>query len=290
MSHHCYADDTQVYLVVKPLDSWNNISQGLESCLSDIITWMCGNMLKLNEDKTELIIFAPKHWVKDLSNCHLSIEGNIISSAECIKKLGVYFDETLSMTKQVSVVSKSCFHQIWNIGRIHQYITENACRMLVCSLVTSRLDYGNALLYGLSTSIIQRLQRVQNTAARMITRQKKSDHITPVLHSLHWLPVSYQCQYKLLLYVFKALIQKASIYLQELIQVHKPSRSLRSGTRSLLTTPSVRTKTYGERRFDRAAAFLWNALPNEMRDTTQSVDVFKKKLRTHLFRQAFSIA
>ena len=124
-------------------------------------------------------------------------------------------------------------------------------------------------------SVIQRLQRVQNTAARMIRRPKKSDHITPVLHSLHWLPVSYRCQYKLLLYVFKALIQKAPIYLQELIQVHKPSRSL-------LTTPSVWTKTYGERRFDRAAAFLWNALSNEMCDTTQSVDVFKKKLKTHL--------
>jgi hypothetical protein len=186
MSHHCYAD-------VKPLDSWNNISQRLESCLSDISTWMCGNMLKLNEDKTELIIFAPKHRVKDLSNCHLSIGGNIISSAECVNNLDVYFNETLSMTKQVSAVSKSRFYQIQNIGRIRQYITEDACRTLVCSLVTSRLDCGNALLYGLPTSVIQRL-RVQNTAARMITRQKKSDHITPVLHSLHWLLVSYRCQ------------------------------------------------------------------------------------------------
>ena len=284
MSHHCYADDTHAYLVVKPLDSWNNISQRLESCLSDISTWMCGNMLKLNEDKTELIIFAPKHWVKDLSNWR-----KIVSSAECVKNLGVYFDETLSMTKQVSAISKSCFHQIRNIGRIRQYITEDACRMLVCSLVTSRLDYGNTLLYGLPTSVIQRLQQVQNTAVRMITRQKKSDHITPVLHSLHWLPVSYRCQCRLLLCVFKSLIQKAPIYLQELIQVHKSSRSLRSGTRSLLTAPSVRTKTYEERRFDRAAAFIWNALPNEMRDTTQSGDVFQKKLKTHLFRQAFSI-
>ena len=86
MSQHCYADDTQVHLVVKPFDSWNNISQRLESCLSDISTWMCSNMLKLNEDKTELIIFAPKHRVKDLSNCHLSIGGNIVCSTECVSK------------------------------------------------------------------------------------------------------------------------------------------------------------------------------------------------------------
>jgi hypothetical protein len=221
-------------------------------CKTSEKLWILG--LKNNPyHKTELIIFAPKHRVNDLSNCHLSIGGNIVSSAECIQNLGVYFDEALSMSKQVSGISKSCFHQIRNIGRIRQYITEDACRTLICSLVTFRLDYGNVLLYGLPTSVIQRLQRVQSTAARMITRQKKSDHITPVLHSLHWLPVSYRCQYKLLLYVFKAVIQKAPMYLQALIQVHKPSRSIRSGTRSLLTTPSVRTKTFGERRFERCS-------------------------------------
>ena len=130
-------------------------------------------MIKLNEDKTELIIFAPKHRVKDLSNCHLSIGGNIVCSTECVSKLCVYFDETLSMTKQVSAVSKSCFHQIRNIGRIRQCITEDACRTLVCSLVKSRLDYGNALLYGLPTSVIQRLQRVQKHGCENDSKAKE---------------------------------------------------------------------------------------------------------------------
>ena len=83
-------------------------------------------MLKLNEDNTEVMLFAPKHRVKDSQDCHLTFEGNVVTSSECVKNLGVYFDKTLSMNQQVSSVSKSCFHQIRNIGRIRPYITENA--------------------------------------------------------------------------------------------------------------------------------------------------------------------
>ena len=118
------------------------------------------------------------------------------TSSECVKNLGVYFDKTLSMNQQVSSVSKSCFHQIRNIGRIRPYITENACKTLVCSLVTSRLDYCNALLYGLPASVIKRLQRIQNIAARVVTRRKKHDHITPTLETLHWLPYITECNTK----------------------------------------------------------------------------------------------
>ena len=76
------------------------------------------------------------------------------------------------MEQQVSAVAKSYYHQIRNIGHIRSYITENTCKTPVCSFVTSWLDYGNALLYNVNSSVIARLQRVQNTAPRMITRKK----------------------------------------------------------------------------------------------------------------------
>ncbi|CAC5417004.1 unnamed protein product [Mytilus coruscus] len=161
MWYHCYANDTQVYLVIKPLDNWNNISARLETCMADISSWMCSNKLKLNEDKTELIIFSPKHGVKKFSDCHLTFGKNIVSDSACVKNLGVYFDKTLAMDQQISATSKSCFYQIRNISRIRPFITENAAKTLVCSSVTSRLDYGNALLYGFPLNAIQRLQRVQ---------------------------------------------------------------------------------------------------------------------------------
>ena len=285
--YHGYADDTQVYLVIRPLDNWDNISSRMETCLADISKWMCLNLLKLNQDKTELILFTPKSRVKEFSNCHLSFDGTIVSNASVVKNLGVYFDRTLSMEKQVNAVTKSCYHQIRNIGRIREYITEDACKTLVCSLVTSRLDYGNALLFEVNSGLINKLQRVQNTAARLITRTKKHNHITPVLVSLHWIPVQYRIQYKLLLYTFKALNGLAPIYLEELINIYQPTRSLRSEHEMRLIQPRIRTKLYGERRFDKATANLWNSLPIHMRHE-RSIELFKKNLKTHLFKLAFS--
>ena len=125
--------------------------------------------------------------------------------------------------------------------------------MLVNAVVTSRLDYGNALLYSITTNLTDKLQRVHNTAARLIARKKKMDHITPVLIRLHWLPVEYRSQYKLILYVFKALHGLAPVYLTELVKSYVPSRSLRFQSASLLHVPTTRTKTYGNRRFDKTA-------------------------------------
>ncbi|XP_056017485.1 cytochrome P450 3A6-like [Ostrea edulis] len=105
---------------------------------------------------------------------------------------------------------------IRNIGRIRPFITEDACKTLVSSLVTSRLDYGNALFYCVNSDIVSKLQRVQNSAARLITRTKENEHITPVLVKLHWLPVHYRVQYKLIMYTFKALHGLEPVYLEEL--------------------------------------------------------------------------
>jgi hypothetical protein len=112
---------------------------------------------------------------------------------------------------------------------------------------------------------------------RMITRKKKFDSITPSLMQLHWLPVKYRSHFKLLLYVFKSLHDKAPTYLEELILPYTPGRSLRSENEGILQQPrDVRTKTYGERRFDRAGATLWNDLPIHLRKN--SLFLFLKKV------------
>jgi hypothetical protein len=121
-------------------------------------------------------------------------------------------------------------------------------------------------LYGLPANLTNKLQRVQNTAARIISRDKKQDHITPMLVTLHWLPVNYRYQYNILVYVFNCLHGNAPTYLKDLIHFYQPTRSLRSEICALLAQPRVRTKIYGVRRFDKSAATLWNNLPGHLRN------------------------
>ena len=104
---------------------------------------------------------------------------------------------------------------------------------------------------------------------------------------LHWFPINYRCQYKLLTYTFKVLTESAPIYLQELLTIHVPTRSLRSEISLLLSKLRVRTKTFGERRFDQVASTLWNNLPSNIRHE-QSIERFRKQVKTYLFRLAYA--
>ena len=286
MLYHCYADDTQVYLVISPNTVWQDSKTRIEKCLSDISVWMLSNLLKLNHDKTELIVFSSKHHSDDLSGITITFDGSTIRPVPVVKNLGAFFDETMSMGKQSSAVSKSCFFHLSKIGRIRHLINESACKTLVHSIVTSRLDYANGLLYGTTDRTLNKLQVVQNAAARLVTRTRKREHITPVLAKLHWLPVNYRIQYKILVCTYKAIHQIGPEYLNELVTPYCPSRSLRSESTMQLQVPQTKTKFYGDRRFDKSSALLWNSLPIQLRQV-QSLDTFKRALKTHLFKQAF---
>ena len=96
-------------------------------------------------------------------------------------------------------------------------------------------------LYGLPDSHIAKLQRIQNSAARLVTRTCFHDHITPVLQKLHWLPVRYRIMYKILILTYKCIHGLAPLYLQELIQEYKPTRNLRSSSKLNLISATVST-------------------------------------------------
>ena len=192
------------------------------------------------------------------------------------------------MERHVSAITKSCYHHIRAIGRIRDYITTDACRSLVQSTITSKLDYCNVLLHKLPKSTLSRLQLVQNTCARLVTRTKRRESISPVLIELHWLPVEYRVMYKVLLYTYKALHGLAPQYISELIQAYVPARSLRSANQSLLCVPNTKTVTYGGRSFRAAAPQLWNALPISVKQAP-TLETFKRHLKTCLFKQAYNV-
>ncbi len=133
---------------------------------------------------------------------------------------------------------------------------------------------------GVSQSLLSRLQLVQNAAARLLTGTRKREHISPVLISLHWLPVKYRIHFKSLLFVYKGLHGLAPSYISDLLFYCNASRELRSNSSLQLTVPRTRLKLKGDRAFSVAAPQLWNNLPSYIRSAPTYAD-FKSLLKTY---------
>ncbi len=157
---------------------------------------------------------------------------------------------------------------------------------LVYAFMASRLDYCNALLGGFPASSINKLKIVQNAVARVLTRSRKYDPITPILQSLRWLPIKFCISYKILLLAYKALNGLAPAYLTSLLSRYNPTCSLRSQNSGLLVVPRIAKSTKAGRTFSYLAPKLWNSLPDNVR-CSDTLSLFKSRLKKHLFSQAF---
>ena len=285
---HLYADDTQLYIGFKlssPSSKADAIKK-LEACIDDIRKWMADNLLKLNGDKTEVLLITPRGQGQPLS---INVGGHdILPGTDPPRNLGVLFDSSMCLDHHINKLCKSLNYQIFSIGKIRRYLDKSTAEMLVNCLVTSKLDYCNSLLYGIPDYQIDRLQRCHNNAARIITLTRKHDHITPVLHELHWLPVKFRIMYKLLVTAHKSLNERGPVYLKDLLEWYQPPRSLRSEDEHKLREPRWRLKSFGARSFENAVPYLWNnVLTTDLRKET-SVDKFQADLKTHLFITAYS--
>ena len=212
----------------------------------------------------------------------IEIDNILIKFVDAARNLGVQLDKNLTMKAQVNNVCKTSSFALHKIGKIRQFLTKEATKQLVHALVISRIDFCNSLLYSLPDVHTNKLQRIQNSAARLITRTKRREHITPILKQLHWLPVKSRINYKILLLTYQCLNGTAPSYLQDLILQYTPTRNLRSNSKSLLVAQSTHTKYYGTHSFRNSSAELWNSLPDTVKQagTTES---FKTLLKTYLF-------
>ena len=287
LSFHCYADDTQLYLSTTP--STQLPPQSLVNCLTEIKAWMTTNLLKLNSAKTELMVVAPKALLQKVGDCLLLVDGSSISPSPEVRNLGVILDSTLSYQSHIKSITKSAFYHLKNISRLRPSLSDSVAETLIHAFVTSRLDYCNGVLFGVPNKYLDRLQYVQNSAARVLTRTKPWQHITPTRKQLHWLPVKFRINYKLLLLTYKCQNALAPQYLSGLLH-KKPtlSRTLRSADLDLLSVPNANKRTFGDRAFSVAAPTLWNSLPIEIRHAS-TLDSFKAALKRHLFSQAYDI-
>jgi len=288
LDYHLYADDTQLYISFKT-NSFADLctaKSSVQLCVKDIDRWMTNNMLKLNQDKTELVVISSKFHPRPFID-------SVLVGDECIcpkvsaRNLGVILDECLSMEEHIRRICSVSQYHLRNIAKIRKYLTNEATEILIHAFISSKLDNCNSLLYGLPKCLISQLQSIQNTAARIVTSTKKFDHITPALFRLHWLPVQFRISFKILLLVYKALHGLAPVYIADLLHHRPSSRPLRSTSQELLLVPKSRLKTYGDRAFSVAAPTLWNKLPLELRKCP-NVDNFKNNLKTYLFKLAFN--
>lgn len=284
INYMIYADDTQVYCFFD-VDTCDAALLSVTQCIKDIRSWMIRSKLKINDDKTEFLILSSQRS-KYNPKQSLSIGKSVVQSSDSCRNLGVMFDRHLTLNSHISAVCRNTLFYLRKIGSIRSLLTDTAAAQLVHALVSSRLDYCNSLLYGMHDSQLKRLQRVQNVAARIVSRVDKQAHITPVLYSLHWLPIKFRIVFKILLLTYRCLNGTAPAYLTELIKPYIPTRSLRSASQHLLVIPKTKLCSYGNRSFAYAAAKEWNQLPDDVKNSP-SVDSFKTKLKTHFFKRHF---
>mgnify|MGYP001545720609 CR=1 FL=1 len=284
---HQYADDTQLYVVCDVEDA-NECRKRLEECIEEIRSWSTNNKLKLNDSKTEFLVVSSKHARSLPEVTEISVGEDTVSAVTSARNIGAQMDNKLTMEDHVNGVCRSAYVHLRNIAHIRRYLTQDVTATLIHSLVTSRLDNLNSLLHGLPDTLINKLQRIQNHAAKVVVRKKKSDHVTPILQSLHWLPVPFRIEYKLLLIAFKCLHDQAPPYLVSRIQRYTPGRALRSSDQFLLCEPRAKLRTYGDCAFSVVAPRLWNCLPLDMRKC-DCLDSFKSQLKTYMCRKAFEL-
>ena len=276
-----FADDHQLYVSFSPDFQYAFLGDRIRLVMNQIDNWMNCFFLKLNQNKTQVIVFGPESVRNKISINGVFVENNktCIRFRNIVKNLGIFLDASLSFSDQIKSVVSTAFASIKSIARIKSFLTVKEKCTLLTALVLSKVDYCNLLYYGINNSLLNRLQVVQNSAARLVFNKRKFDHSSGLLFELHWLPVKERINYKINLIIHKALYHTSSNDIQNLVTI--------TSTRTFNLKGDYRSNSvYGDRAFVVYAPQVWNQLPLYLKTET-SLDTFKKNLKTFLFRSAF---
>lgn len=274
-----YADDNNALQSFALHFQYDLITLQLPELMSQIKNWMNEHFLKLNPDKTEIIVFLPENLRGKPFINGAFIEGECIRFSNTVKTLGFNLDRFLNMEYHVNSTVSLCYKLLGDVARVRHLLSDSDTESLVHSIVGSRLDYCNSLLYGLNKSVLYKYQCVQNYAARIVSKRNKRQSVSDVLIKLHWLPVERRIIFKLLTFTFKILNGMAPECFASFV-------SIRDNDNHLLHNVYLNS-SYGRRSFTYAAPRFWNALPVNIRSCA-SLDTFKRLTKHYLFNH-FSV-
>ena len=258
---HSYADDTTIYLNFNPISDFKTVLLTLKKCLHKIKSSMSQNMLKLNLDKTQLLVCGKKRLLHlyqvdiDHFNTDLQINCSLMTSA---KLLGVFLDQTLSLEHMVTETCKTCYFKLTKLRNLRGFLSVKHKIMLVKSFVVSRLDYCNCLYACIPYYLLRKLEKVLNACIRFIYDISLFNHdLIDYYVDSHIMPIEYRIKYKLCLLVYKILNNLAPQYLSNLFCIYKPLReNLRIGDDSFIIT----TTHHIEKTISHKMCQNWNLL------------------------------
>jgi len=292
-----YADDSQLYISFQPSRPTElaDVKDRTNKCLAEIKSWMVKNFMKLNESKTELLVLGKPRVLREFG---LEIEiqfGNMtITPTDCKgdswKSLGVKFDESLRMERQISSVKQKCSWTMMNLRTIGRYLDESVKIMMVKQLVISKLDYCNCLYMNLPKTRLNKLRSTLNSAIRYIYNIKSyTEELLPYYKKAHILPLDDRIFFKVCLLSYKAVHGSSPDYINELVEIDTPlvstnTRSKMEGDCFRMKMPKMTKNKVDERRFSNYAPTAWNSLPWKIRSII-NIESFKRMLKNYLYER-----
>ena len=280
-----YADDTSLYIGFQPLTEFSRSAEKIGECLTKIKHFMTTNYLKLNVDKTQIVLCGlpttlalHQSRIKEICSTVGVDEENAKTSA---KSLGAVIDSSLKFDDMIFETCRGAYFKLNKLQNMRQVLPEDVKLTLIKCYIISRLDFCNFMYANCPDKKVYKLQKCLNSAVRFVYNVRKSSSITPFLRKAHILPVTFRIRYKLCFYMHKICRKIAPMYLRRMFHPRESNRTLRSSADLTIMKTHLGPSTIAEKMCQ-----TWNQLPKSIREI-ESTDTFKTTLKTHYFTLAF---
>ena len=275
-----YVDDSKLFISF-PIKNVDVVARQLTEDLRGIAAWCCANSLLIDPDKTKLLLLGTRQMLNRVSDdFSVILFGKQLYPATSAKDLGITTDASLTFDEHVTNIVSSCTGSLCQINRVKYLLDKQTMTTLINALVFNKLYYCSSVWANTSRKNLDKLQKIQNFAARILTGTNKYQHISPVLQDLNWLPVCLNVKLREGVMAFWCVKGFAPLYLSEKFVKRSDVHSNRTRNRDKLQIPKCKS-TSGQRTFYYRAVTAWNSMPEDLRNCV-SIGDFKKKLQALL--------